>query len=74
MRSISTAASRWPITYSPSRSPPTARTDAARRALANAANALADAAPDDPVAESDGRTAADLRKAVWAGLEAIDAA
>ena len=52
----------------------TGQTNAARRALANTANALAAAAPDDPVAESEGRTAADLRNAVWAALEVIGAA
>ena len=50
------------------------RTEAARHALVNAANALATAPPDDPVIEGDGRNAADLREAVRARLNAIDAA
>ena len=50
------------------------RTGAARHALVNAAHALATASPDDPVVEGDGRIAADLREAIRARLNAIDAA
>ncbi len=50
------------------------RTGAARHALVNATNALAAAPPDDPVVEGDGRLAADLREAIRARLNAIDAA
>ena len=50
------------------------RPSAARRALAAAAAALAPAAPDDAVAEGDGRTVADLRAAIRTRLMTIDAA
>lgn len=49
------------------------RPSAARRALAAAAAALASAAPDETVAEGDGRTVADLRAAIRTRLTAIDA-